>query len=239
MSRRKKVLLADDVNLFIELEKTFLKRTDIEILTASNGQAALDLAKEHKPCLAFIDLNMPKMNGDECCRAIKQDENLKEMPVYIVTSAGKEEDQARCKQAGCDGIILKPINRMEFLHVAHSRLNLEIRREPRHYAQVRVSYGSEPQELLTGYSINISSGGLFIETGTILDETELLTLMFHLPNHEKPIICQGRVAWTNPPDDKKKPNLPPGVGVQFVDLPLDDLHAIRTYLNENELRASW
>ncbi|PLX78260.1 MAG: two-component system response regulator [Desulfuromonas sp.] len=239
MSSRKTVLLADDVNLFLELEKTFLRRTDIDIVTAANGKIALEQAKKHKPALAFIDLNMPEMNGDACCRAIKQDEELRHMVVYIVTTVSNIEDLARCEQAGCDGIINKPINRTEFLQVAHSNLAIEIRREPRHYAQVRVSYGTEPQNLLTGYSINMSSGGLFIETGTLLAEDEHLTLVFRLPERDKPIICQGRVAWTNPPDKKKKKTLPPGVGVQFFDLRLDDMQSIRTYLNENDLKPSW
>lgn len=236
---RKKVLLADDVNLFLELEKTFLRRTDIDILTAGDGRQALELARQHRPQLAFLDLNMPHLDGDRCCRAIKDDPILKEMAVVMVTTAGRPEDIERCQLAGCDGILHKPINRAEFLQVAHSHLGLDIRREVRNKAQVKVLYGPDPQQQLTGFSVNLSTGGIFIETERDFPEDERLTLLFSLPSPQKVIRCHARVAWCNRKGNLKKTSLPSGIGVQFLDLSLEDLHSIRVYLSSSNLEPSW
>ena len=69
---RKKVLIAEDVGLFFELEESILWRNDIDILVAQTGQQALEMIKQERPDLVLIDLNMPEMSGDECCRIVKK-----------------------------------------------------------------------------------------------------------------------------------------------------------------------
>src|SRR3990172_4252938 len=68
----KKVLLVDDVKLFLELEKTLLNRSNLQIFTASSGQEALEIHKREKADLILCDLYMPGMNGDEVCKYTSQ-----------------------------------------------------------------------------------------------------------------------------------------------------------------------
>lgn len=238
MDDRKKVLLADDVNLFLELEKTFLKRADIDLLVARNGREALELIRAHRPQLAFIDLYMPEMDGDECCRRIKEDPALAGVAVVMVTAGGKPEERARCQAAGCDEIINKPINRGEFVQAANRYLKVETRRETRFQTSVEILYGPEPQRQLNGFTINLCTGGIYIETGAVLAVDERITLVFNLPGQERTIRCRARVAWVNTGEKPKKPALPPGFGVQFVDMTLADLHAIREYLTSHDLQPA-
>ncbi len=70
---RKKVLLADDAELLLDLEKKILVREGVTVLTAGNGREALDLVRRERPDLVFLDLDMPVMDGDECCRRIRED----------------------------------------------------------------------------------------------------------------------------------------------------------------------
>jgi len=236
MAERKKVLLADDVNLFLELEKTFLKRADIDLLVARNGRQALELVREQRPQLAFLDLYMPEMDGDECCRHIKGDPALAGVAVVMVTAGGRAEELARCRAAGCDEIINKPINRGEFVQAANRYLQIETRRETRFATHIEILYGPEPQRQLTGFTLNMCSGGLYVETSQQLMVDDKVTLIFSLPGQERTIRCRARVAWRNSAEQPNKPSLPPGFGVQFVDIALDDLHAIREYLTSNDLQ---
>jgi uncharacterized protein (TIGR02266 family) len=238
MDDRKKVLLADDVELFLELEKTFLKRADIDLLVARNGRQALELVRAYRPQLVFLDLYMPEMDGDECCRQIKGDTDLAGVAVVMVTAAGKPEERARCLAAGCDEFVYKPINRAEFLQAANRYLQVETRRETRFATRVEILYGPEPQRQLTGFTLNLSTGGIYVETGQALAVDERITLVFSLPGQERAIHCQARVAWVNVAQQPSKPSLPPGFGVQFVDMSLDDLHAIREYLTSNDLQPA-
>jgi uncharacterized protein (TIGR02266 family) len=228
LTGRKKILLADDVNFFLELEKSFLQREEIDILMAGNGQEAYELIAKHRPEVVLLDLYMPEMNGDECCRRVKSDPGLRDIPVVMVTTAGKPEEQDRCRKAGCDEILLKPIHRHDFLEMVRRHLNVVERVLPRSPVRMQVLYGKE--NLLEDYSVNLSAGGLFLETANPLAPEEPLTLTFHLPEQDPPICCQGLVAWVNSPGALCNPALPSGMGIKFVDLDLEHLYQIRTFL---------
>lgn len=233
-----RVLLADDIELFLELEKTFFRRDEFELLTTRNGAKALDIIRSERPDLVFMDLHMPEMDGDECCRQVKSDPTLRNIPIVIVTHMGEEKAQERCRDAGCDDILLKPINRHLFMETARRLLSLRQRSEPRVEARLQVRFGSG-DEILTDYSVNISTGGIFLETTTPLAQATALQLEFSLPTRPEAIRCNGRVAWVNHPDFPSKPGMPAGIGVQLLDLPLDELHAIRDFIKDQCLTASW
>jgi uncharacterized protein (TIGR02266 family) len=221
------------------LEKTFFRRENFDLLVARNGRQAFDLIVAERPDLVFMDLYMPEMNGDECCARVKADPALAATPVVMVTQAGREEDIARCRRGGANEIVLKPINRHHLVETARRLLAVEDRREPRVTARLRVHYGPDPKLLLSDYSLNISSGGLFLETGRPLPVDTPLELEFILPAQPRAIRCRGRVAWVNEAVSPVKPNLATGMGVQFLDIGLDDLHAIREFIKHECLSPSW
>ena len=70
---KKTILLVDDNDMFLEIEKEFLQYTNTEVITACDGIEALNIVKAMRPDLIFMDLEMPKMDGASCCRAIKDD----------------------------------------------------------------------------------------------------------------------------------------------------------------------
>lgn len=111
--------------------------------------------------------------------------------------------------------------------------------DPRYKARIAIYNGPYQKELLKNYSVNLSAGGLFIETLKILPvDTELL-LKFKLPDVDTVISCNARVAWTNDPDALKKISLPPGMGLQFINISLDDLHFIRAFLDKGDFVPTW
>ena len=236
---RKKILLADDVELFLMLERTFFNRDEFDLKTARNGREALDVIREIKPDLVFLDLHMPDMNGDECCRIVKNDEACRHIPIIMVTTVGREEDLERCRTAGCDEIINKPINRHDFMTTARRFLQVEVRKAQRCNASLTVHYGTSSSDLLSDYSIDLSTGGLFLATDHPLPAETPLSMEFVLPASETAVRCNARVAWVNDAQLLKKQDLPSGMGVQFVDLTLADLDAIRKYIKSVSLEAAW
>jgi CheY-like chemotaxis protein len=128
---RVKILLVDDVELFLELEKTFLRRDEVDLLVARNGEDALDLMARECPDLVFLDLYMPGINGDEVCRQLKKNGSLANNPVIMVLQAGSPEDERRCREAGCNEILFKPVRREAFIAAAARNLPVTQRSYPR------------------------------------------------------------------------------------------------------------
>lgn len=110
-AKTKKILLADDSSSFLHFEKVLLTSTGHEILTAVNGLEALKICREERPDIVFLDVNMPEMNGYEVCRMIKNDPELKEIAVIMVTTLGKEENVDQGYQMGCDDYLFKPVRK--------------------------------------------------------------------------------------------------------------------------------
>ncbi len=111
--------------------------------------------------------------------------------------------------------------------------------DPRINVRFAVYYGEERENVMSDYSVNMSFGGIFIESEKILPPDTTLRVEFKLPVFDKPIRCKSRVAWTNEPGNPKSSALPAGRGLQFIDLALDDMHVVRAYIEEVGLRPTW
>ncbi len=240
MEQQKKILLVDDVKLFIELEKTFFQRKKaFQVLTAGSGREALEIIQAEKPDLVYMDLFMPEMNGDECCRIVKASDYGAGIPVVMVTSAGKEEDRERCLAAGCDEILTKPINRSHFLSVAKKYLDVHDRKEPRYAVHLKVKYGDAQENTLNDYTVNLNTGGLFLSSGKLMPVDAELDVEFSLPGSDLSVSCRARVAWVNDADNPTKKDLPAGMGLQFVDIGETEMNIIEEYITGNALVPVW
>jgi len=238
-AKRWKVLLADDVELFLELERTFLQREDIELIVAHNGREALEKIQRERPDLILLDLYMPEMDGPDVCRAVKADASLRATPVLMVTSGGHEDERHNCQEAGCDGILTKPINRHNFLAAVRGHLRIVEREAHRVPARILVRYDRGGGRILTDYTVNLSTGGVFIETSQIFAEGEELIASFVLPERIEELRCRARVAWVNVPGRLIKPLLPAGIGVQFLDLSDTDRAQILAFVKQRLLTPLW
>ncbi len=108
------ILLAEDNKVSELLMRAILQKENMTILSAENGQVALELAASHPEIdVVLMDINMPVMNGFEATRKIKK--MLPDLPVIAQTAHCSMEDQKKAKRAGCDGFICKPIKTSELL----------------------------------------------------------------------------------------------------------------------------
>ena len=122
-----KILIVDDedhLRMLIEQTLEDLEDEGVELLTASNGQEALDLIIEEKPNLVFLDVMMPKMNGIEVCRKVKQELKLNEVFIIILTAKGQELDKQKGKDVEADIYMTKPFDPDELLAKAREVLDM-------------------------------------------------------------------------------------------------------------------
>lgn len=103
------VLIVDDIPVNIILLKTMLARTNVKILTAVNGQEALDLVRSLKPQVVLLDIQMPVMNGLDVLKEIKSDPKLKDIAVIMVSAYTSAEDIEQSMSLGASGFIKKPV----------------------------------------------------------------------------------------------------------------------------------
>lgn len=111
--------------------------------------------------------------------------------------------------------------------------------ETRKNIRLAIYNGPNQNILMTNYTVNMSSGGIFIETSNIRRVDTPLVIKFNLPDNDIIITCKARVAWTNEPGQLKKLIYPSGMGIQFLDLSLENLQAIRNFLKEGDLKPIW
>lgn len=107
MSHR--ILVADDEPDILEFVKYNLLREGYEVFTAPDGAQALAAARAHRPHLILLDRMMPVMDGDQVCRAIRNDPALHDTMVVFLSALGEEEQQLTGFGAGADDYLTKPI----------------------------------------------------------------------------------------------------------------------------------
>lgn len=222
---QKKVLLVDDVGLFLQLEETFFKRKNCIILTARSGEEALKIVNENKPDLIVLDYYMPGMNGDEVCRIIKSDDRFKDVPVIMVSKSSKTEDIEKCLKAGADHYITKPIKQTELLEKAAELMNIPVRRSMRIFVKIEVE-GKHKKEAFFGRTENISTDGIFIICDKNLEVNSIVTLKFFLPGSKDEIVLKGVIVRVDP-----SKNI--GYGIKFTEITNSTKEKLHNFIIES------
>ncbi|MBD2042117.1 response regulator [Microcoleus sp. FACHB-672] len=123
----KKILIVDDEpHIRILLEQTLEELEDegVELLTATNGEEALETIQSEKPELVFLDVMMPKMNGFEVCDVVKNKLGMLNIYIIMLTAKGQEFDKQKGKEVGSDLYMTKPFDPDEVLEKSKTILGL-------------------------------------------------------------------------------------------------------------------
>jgi len=119
----KKVLVVDDSKTALMIEREILEKgTPYQCVTAADGQEAVEKAKQERPDLILMDVVMPRMNGFEACKAMRQQQTTRDIPIVLVTTRGEENYMEAGFQSGCNDYITKPINGAELVALLQSYL---------------------------------------------------------------------------------------------------------------------
>ena len=111
----KKVLIVEDNELNMKLFHDLLDSQGYETLQTREGLQALAMAREHRPDLILMDIQLPEISGLEVTKWLKEDEDLAHIPVVAVTAFAMKGDEERIREGGCEAYISKPISVMGFL----------------------------------------------------------------------------------------------------------------------------
>jgi uncharacterized protein (TIGR02266 family) len=224
----RKILIVDDSPMFRDLETLFLARSG-RVLTASDGGEALVAARRERPDVVVTDLSMPGMGGDDLCRHLKSDPDLRKIPVIIVTTGADDgEEHARAVRAGADDVIEKPVSRVTLIQAVNHFLRLAIRGLVRVTLETDVRIGFVDHEAW-GWSRNVSRGGMFVEADASMEPDTELRLRFSLPDRPAALAPTAKVVWRRPAST----TLRPGMGLQFLRLDSSAAQQIDAYVYEH------
>ena len=115
VTAKPRILCVDDEPAILKFFEAVLVPRGYEVIRAENGEEALEKLKDQRIDLVISDVRMPKMDGFEVCRWIKEDERYRNLPVIIITGLAGKEDRIKGIEAGAEDFISKPINPEEVL----------------------------------------------------------------------------------------------------------------------------
>ncbi|MEZ5666241.1 MAG: response regulator [Alphaproteobacteria bacterium] len=119
----KTILIVEDNDLNMKLFHDLLEAHGYATLQTKDGMEALKIAREQRPDLILMDIQLPEVSGLEVTKWIKEDDDLRSIPVVAVTAFAMKGDEEKIRQGGCEAYIAKPISVAQFLETVESLLN--------------------------------------------------------------------------------------------------------------------
>lgn len=110
MSGSRRILLVEDNELNRDMLVRRLNRAGLEVLTAANGQQALNIMVAEQPSIVLMDMNLPVLDGWAACRQAREDERIRGIPIIALTAHALEADRVSALEAGCDDYATKPVD---------------------------------------------------------------------------------------------------------------------------------
>jgi DNA-binding response OmpR family regulator len=116
------ILVVDDEAPIVDLVRFTLEDAEVRVIEASDGAAALDLARRVKPDLVLLDVHMPRLDGLEVCRQLRREPDFERTPIIMLTAAGHEADRSSGLSAGADEYLTKPFSPLALLALVEALL---------------------------------------------------------------------------------------------------------------------
>lgn len=121
----KKILIVEDNELNLKLFRDLLGAHGFETYETKDGLNVPNLCRQIKPDLILMDIQLPEISGFDITRKIKQEADLRHIPIIAVTAFAMKDDEERILKAGCEAYISKPISIMPFLQTIEKFLNMQ------------------------------------------------------------------------------------------------------------------
>jgi two-component system cell cycle response regulator DivK len=119
----KTVLVVEDNELNMKLFNDLLEAHGIATVQTRNGHDVLEIARREKPDMILMDIQLPEVSGLDITKWLKNDEELKHIPVIAVTAFAMKGDEQKIREGGCEDYISKPISVTHFMNVISKYLN--------------------------------------------------------------------------------------------------------------------
>jgi two-component system cell cycle response regulator DivK len=118
-----KVMIVEDNDLNMKLFHDLLEAHGIDTIQVRDGRQVLPLAREHSPDLILMDIQLPEVSGLDVTKWLKDEDDLKSIPVIAVTAFAMKGDEQKIMEGGCEDYISKPISVVKFMETVQKYLN--------------------------------------------------------------------------------------------------------------------
>lgn len=218
----KKILLVSNLEAFLGRNKNLLNRVGFIISTATSAEEALQKHREEPVDLVISMLDLPGAGGDTLCSWIRQDKDLKQVPVILVCYE-TEADLERASKCEANASVIRPVRPELLLKQIARFLAIPTRRNFRAPFNAIIS-GTTADVPFSGMTRNISVSGLLVEAPVRLNPDDMITnMLLAINSHE--IVADGKIVWAEDRADGKH-----NYGLQFTRLSSGSTEAIESYV---------
>jgi CheY-like chemotaxis protein len=224
-----KVLLIEDIEDYIETQRSALKRSNFEVLTAQTAPEAIRVARRERPRLVVLDLEMAERSGGDLIGLVRAEPALQNIPVLLLSARQQAEEVAR--QHGFAGVVRKPLKPAELIASISQVLNLGRRTEVR-VLVVAALGGEKGAEKRIGRSVDLSDSGLLAEFSRPLEVGTTVELRFFLPDQPEGVTVRAEVARCAARGGETN-----DIGFRFTDVPEASAHKLRGFLAKAETQS--
>jgi CheY-like chemotaxis protein len=219
-----KLMVVDDDPAALDLVESLVEPLGYEVLALADSRHAAECVNKQKFDGVFVDVQMPNMDGFELTSLIRASRLNSRVPIVMITAFEDVETMRHGYKAGVTFFLTKPFN-PEKLRGLLLGMRSTILRERTRYVRlpfrtmVTCRWGNEQSEL---GSVNISDGGMLLESSRGLESGEEVNLDFTLSPGQEHLSLRAKIVHKEPPDR---------IGVQFHDLTSEDQETIRDYIS--------
>ena len=180
-----KVLVVEDEIALRETLAYNLTRQGYEVLTAGDGEIALQTARRSQPDLVVLDILLPKLDGFEVCRILRQEMTV---PILILTARDDEIDRVLGLEMGADDYITKPFSMREFL----ARVKAHLRRERLIRSELETQEDQAPKEVLNfgNLSLDLTRREVFLDSQSMALNPKEFELLLYLARHRGQVLSR-------------------------------------------------
>jgi uncharacterized protein (TIGR02266 family) len=227
------ILISATARELLHIYDSFAAQEGFNLLMAQDTSDLFFTARAQHPDIIFIT---PEDSGGHdpqkcCCRLLKDDPDIGDIPIIAIVDGNNKAYLNRCQMHKPHDILFTPLSKHLFLEATRRALGLPHRSFDRLQTSLKVDFGTGRNSLRPACAYNLSTGGIFIATETEYPLNSKIIVKLNLPETDAPIICESVVSWVNRFDDPEQPEIPPGIGLQFLSLNAADLCTIHRFIS--------
>lgn len=221
-----KILLIEDIEHYIEIQRGTLTRSNFEVLAAQNAPEAIRIARRERPRLVILDLEMAERAGGDLLNLVRSEPALQSVPVLLISARQEAENVAQ--EHGFAAVLRKPVEPKVLLEVITKLLNLDRRVEIRILVVASMPEGQKIMKRI-GRSVDLSESGMLAEFPRPLPEGSIVDLRFFLPGQKEGLTIRAEVArCASRTEDAHD------AGLRFTDIEPADKARLQAFLAQTE-----